>query len=1060
MADEVFRFLTVRPVQRSRVPDGGTVRLYGRAAEGSPLHRQLTEARQAGDRRRMLELADRFNESAEFVASLDGLSSPLAKLDEWLAGAHPPIEVADVALRIQEIFGVPAKQLVPQDRYQDDRRRLGDSLLAANVSLKPRTSAHAWLLRGARLCALIERIAAADPALAKKGSVDAVLRAVVLLPPQLLPPPPSPPPAKDDAAGDERKRTEARQEIRRRVRVLRDLERAIEEIRVAHDADSFGRTVLQRVEPPPERPRRSDPVPPARRGDRLITGHARRDHPSLLSEAGTATLSDATKRILHDLEIPTGAIDVPKAVARMEKELAAIAEDTFLPQTQSKAITIGDVYLADAPFAVKEVSLGTSVVDLSLPPLIASISAVSGPAAGPAPPSVPSGAGSVRPAGIADLLLVRQNLRKYEMYEVAHIENVLQGESKERTHRRTQTSEEVLVTETERTEATERDLQSSERFELKSESAETIKEDTKVDAGVTVTANYGPSVKVTAEAGFAYERAREEAAKIATSYARDVTERAVSRLQERTLERRTRRIVQEVEEINKHGVDNKGANAHIIGIYRWVDKIYEAQIVNYGRRMLLEFSVPEPAAFYRYTQSARPVEGVTLERPEPPGYFAGGTFVPLSPSAITAWQYLFWVGKYNVEGVEPPPRLYSVIGTTLEKPYSDAKPFTKVSTELKVPVGYVARSAAATFLCAAKDDYFFGVIVGDRFLVLNLGQLSAFLEDEDSFVPLALQTSNVSSIVVNVEVECRRTDEAYRRWQIKTFNSIMIAYNQLRARYDDHVAAARIQEGVAIRGRNPLANRQIERTELKKAAISLLTGQHFDLFNAMRANAPPFEYPQMDLAKAHEEGAYIQFFEQSLEWKNMMYVFYPYFWGRKEEWPIISQLDDVDPLFLHFLQAGAARVQVPVRPGFEEAVLYFLESDGSIWNGGDPPHIDDELYVSLVQEIREQTGAEFLRGEGTVDVMHDSTTVIGHDTDFTTEDVDREIRLGGVDHRIRSVNSATEVALWRPYRGEDGAGIPYSLGPKLVGEPWDVRLPTTLVMLQGQAALPDWSDAW
>ena len=39
----------------------------------------------------------------------------------------------------------------------------------------------------------------------------------------------------------------------------------------------------------------------------------------------------------------------------------------------------------------------------------------------------------------------------------------------------------------------------------------------------------------------------------------------------------------------------------------------------------------------------------------------------------------------------------------------------------------------------------------------------------------------------------------------------------------------------------------------------------------------------------------------------MLYIFYPYFWGNKEDWVTISQITDDDPLYTRFLQAGAAR---------------------------------------------------------------------------------------------------------------------------------------------------------
>ena len=60
------------------------------------------------------------------------------------------------------------------------------------------------------------------------------------------------------------------------------------------------------------------------------------------------------------------------------------------------------------------------------------------------------------------------------------------------------------------------------------------------------------------------------------------------------LTRRSRTDVTEVEVINEHEFDNKGGSGHVNGIYRWVDKFYEAQIVNYGKRTMLEFIIPDP----------------------------------------------------------------------------------------------------------------------------------------------------------------------------------------------------------------------------------------------------------------------------------------------------------------------------------------------------------------------------------------------------------------------------------------------------------------------------------
>jgi len=82
---------------------------------------------------------------------------------------------------------------------------------------------------------------------------------------------------------------------------------------------------------------------------------------------------------------------------------------------------------------------------------------------------------------------------------------------------------------------------------------------------------------------------------------------------------------------------------------------------------------------------------------------------------------------------------------------------------------------------------------------------------------------------------------------------------------------------------------------------------------------------------------------------------YPYFWSRHVRWTAALHLSDADPDFVAFLKAGAARVQVPVRPGFERAVAHFCQF-GEIWEGHDAPLIDDDLFVPIIDEITESLG--------------------------------------------------------------------------------------------------------
>jgi hypothetical protein len=68
--------------------------------------------------------------------------------------------------------------------------------------------------------------------------------------------------------------------------------------------------------------------------------------------------------------------------------------------------------------------------------------------------------------------------------------------------------------------------------------------------------------------------------------------------------------------------------------------------------------------------------------------------------------------------------------------------------------------------------------------------------------------------------------------------------------------------------RNPTANLNVIKAELKKNCISVLTAQHYELFGAISPN-PTWNFPQINLFEAEAEGNYVRFFEQAFEWDQI-----------------------------------------------------------------------------------------------------------------------------------------------------------------------------------------------
>lgn len=612
----------------------------------------------------------------------------------------------------------------------------------------------------------------------------------------------------------------------------------------------------------------------------------------------------------------------------------------------------------------------------------------------------------IKDIGVADLLRVDQKLLCYEPGEVAHIENILMGENKNRTTRRLNRREETFTRETIQESETEKDVQTTDRFEMHQESSNVVQNDSQFHVGVDVTANWGVA-QIHSELGYAKNNSSTESNSKAVSFGKSVTERARQRVFERVREEKTVRIIEEFEEINQHGIENPVTSGqHVVGIYRWVDKIYKAQVRNYGLRKMFQFMVPEPALFHIHAMQANPIEDLTIKKPKDPREGVtiekDGYTVTL-PKLVSARDidrntYLLWAGLYGADVETPPLEFHS---DTVAYPETEKGEKIRFANKIdfRVEPGY----AATDFYVKINWDHMrsgecFRINLGNRHASWGMfdsgtnmtvqlddsitasqevqvslnpsrpigatwsGTLSPYVNS----VPITFWFYNEksSALAVNVVVNSKLLPKAEMNWKIKTYKAIIEAYEVKKAAYDSAVAQIKARAGIIqIRGNNPLRNREIEKTELKRGCIQMLRRKPWDITEfdavtytvngAINPDKPWESYPEFDNCKAIEGGKEALFFELAFDWSQITYQFYPYFWANKERWTTLYTLEDTDPIFTGFLQAGQARVIVPVRRGFEDAVDHYVLT-GEIWNGGEMPTLEDneDLFVSIVDEMR------------------------------------------------------------------------------------------------------------
>lgn len=607
-----------------------------------------------------------------------------------------------------------------------------------------------------------------------------------------------------------------------------------------------------------------------------------------------------------------------------------------------------------------------------------------------------SGGSFVNTLYVGDLLVTQQQLLRYDLGEVAHIENVMASEEKERTHRRLDRSELTETSEREIENETERETQTTERFSIEKEASKVLQQSLNLNASVTVSASYGTVASLEVSSGFGYNNSSTESQNEATSFSKQVTDRALTRVKEHIRETRSLKIIKEIEETASHKFSNLAANGvqpeHINGVFRWVDKYYLNKVVNYGKRLMVEFTVPEPANFYIFRKVNAPAEGEQMTLPIHPAENEELTGTALSDfNKIDESNYILWAAAYGLTDVDIQLPSYKTVSKTYKIDFQGEDDSALVDDKLVIPKGFLAHHAHFTqdFYDNSNAGFKIRVQIGDQsqvhtyphstlppsYMPLNL---SIWTMEEDCIpVSIKLWVPYVSPkvcAIINVIVVCTPSLEGILAWKQKVYAKIMEAYENQKKAYNEWVNAQQAYSAYQINGNNPEINRQIEREELKKRCLELFTGQRFDSFDAATNGIQnQSNYPEILFQEAIQEGRWVSLLEQIFDWENITYAFYPYFYGRKQNWQVITNLSDNDPLFGNFLKAGYAKAVVPVRKGFEEQVMmfHFLTF---LFNGGSlaqVPGIETDAYQTLLEDLHT------LDDQAEHEAVYDEANVIG-----------------------------------------------------------------------------------
>ncbi|WP_278351661.1 hypothetical protein [Chryseobacterium gleum] len=577
----------------------------------------------------------------------------------------------------------------------------------------------------------------------------------------------------------------------------------------------------------------------------------------------------------------------------------------------------------------------------------------------------------IKRLGVADYLKVVQSVHAYVPGEVSNIENVMASELRHKSSVSRDYSE--ITDTTSKSEETEKisDTSKTSRTDMQTEVAKELEKDQSITAHTRYSYGAGKTVfEVGAE--YANNTAQHDSTRQAVMKSQEITERAMERVLTKISEERVQKIIKEYTETNVHEFDNRGKALttneppqHITGVYRWVDKKMKNQIYNYGKRTMFEFMVPEPSRLHRLALTVAKAQVLTA--PVDPRTAPERAWTMPDPKSATIEQIQHWAQVYNID-LSALPEVNKTVSDTRSSGGDTAV------LDYSVPANYACYSIDGSVHYVRQSGWFNNARVSvyhptngsEIYYNSNpdgpIGASGFLLENS---VKLTYSGKRLNTVTISLNLRCKLSDTFLQAWKTENFNAIIKAYEAAYVKFQEDQAkldAEQKEQEAAAKERQGNFYRYMEHDVLKHNCIAYLLQDYlnsntlgYESTNGAEDKTTMDNFQVYLSENLDKYTALAKFMEQAFEWEIMDYTFYPYYWANRKSWQEFYLSESLDPLFRSFLQAGMARIIVTVKPGFENAVQFFLET-GIIWNGGEVPVIGDPMYMSIVDEMRQPTG--------------------------------------------------------------------------------------------------------
>jgi hypothetical protein len=371
---------------------------------------------------------------------------------------------------------------------------------------------------------------------------------------------------------------------------------------------------------------------------------------------------------------------------------------------------------------------------------------------------------------------------------------------------------------------------------------------------------------------------------------------------------------------------------------------WRVDLYRYGLRMTYDIVIPSPGAdlLRRYRQ----LEALDAEISTPFSF-------DLQPGQVTRDNWQTWAAAYQAEVEPPPPAVIKKLATaTIQSTHEEATMNFAGTIDLEVDDGYYLSYLMVLdegHTEAGGEDSMYD-INAKLYMVGRTGLIR---------VPFRHRAILVANITAQYDIAL--TDDAWRAWQFRAWAKIRAAAEDRHLRERQQLKDARAELESKIAPFDALTLRRMELEEIEKGVLRWLFGPDFDvapadvaaILDKLSANDPlgndardPSSLTNQQWQRVLTFGEFVKFLHHAIEWENLLYFTYPYFWDTPQDWTLKRFLEHPDAFHRRFLRAGSARVVLTIRPGFEKSFAELVETGGFDQLPGDHP------YVSVAEEIQ------------------------------------------------------------------------------------------------------------